>query len=337
MTGRDRTFALLRDEGPERLPCLPITMQFAADLAGIRYRDYALNARSLVEAQLRVAETFGFDYVSAISDPAREASDLGAAVVVHDNIPPAIDESHALLADKSRFADLSGRVEVCGPRMEDRIQAVSMLKERAGDTLLVEGWIEGPCAEAADLRGINTLMLDFSDDPAFVLDLFAFVTQMEIGFAKKQIDAGADIIGIGDAAASLVGPAIYREMVLRYEQEMVRAIHTMGALVRLHICGNTKRILTEMGQVGADIVDLDYYAPVGLARESMGPEQTLLGNIDPVRTLRDLEPDGVYDAFRACHAAAGSKYIVGPGCEVPRDTNHDNVRAMVQYASEHQP
>ena len=44
---------------------------------------------------MRVAESFGFDYVSAISDPAREASDLGAAVEWFDDQPPAIVESRA--------------------------------------------------------------------------------------------------------------------------------------------------------------------------------------------------------------------------------------------------
>ena len=52
----------------------------AADLAGVRYGDYARDHRVLADAQVLVAERFGFDFVSAISDPAREASDLGAAV-----------------------------------------------------------------------------------------------------------------------------------------------------------------------------------------------------------------------------------------------------------------
>ena len=50
-------------------------------------------------------ETFGFDHVSAISDPAREVSDLGGAVEWFDNQPPAIDESRALLEDKIPAGD----------------------------------------------------------------------------------------------------------------------------------------------------------------------------------------------------------------------------------------
>ena len=100
--------------------------------------------------------------------------------------------------------------------MYNAIRAVAIYQERIGRTKIIEGWIEGPVAEGADLRGINTLMLDFVDDPAFVRDFFEFVIAMELRFAREQINAGADIIGIGDAAASLVGPRIYQEFALPY-------------------------------------------------------------------------------------------------------------------------
>ena len=54
-----------------------------------------------------------------------------------------------------------------------------MLRNKTSDRRLVEGWIEGPCAEAADLRGINNIMLDFYDDPQFVHTLLEFVVEME--------------------------------------------------------------------------------------------------------------------------------------------------------------
>ena len=113
--------------------------------------------------------------------------------------------------------------------------------------------------------------MDFYDDPAFVRDLFEFVLEMELRFARAQMEAGADLIGVGDAAASLVGPAIYNEFVWPYEKKLVDGFHAMGARVRLHICGNTKRILAGMGRLGCEIVDLDYMVPVAQARDEMGP------------------------------------------------------------------
>src|SRR3954466_16284026 len=106
MTGKERILARLRGEATDSLPLMPITMMFAADLVGAHYRDYARDHRILAEAQVAVADRFGFDYVSAISDPAREASDLGAAVEWFEDQPRASNESRALLGEKSTLAGL---------------------------------------------------------------------------------------------------------------------------------------------------------------------------------------------------------------------------------------
>ena len=219
--------------------------------------------------------------------------------------------------------------------MHNRVRGVELFKQRVGADKLIEGWVEGPAAEGADLRGINTLMIDFYDDPGFVRDLFDFVVEMETRFARAQVEAGADVIGIGDAAASLVGPRFYQEHVWPFEKRLVEAVHAAGAAVRLHICGDTRRILAGMGQLGCEIVDLDFLAPIAEGRAAMGPQQVLLGNIDPVRVLRNSTPEAVYAAIEECHRQAGPRYIVGAGCEVPRDTPPENVRALVSYAREH--
>ena len=271
MNGRERILALLDGQPIDHLPLMPITMMFAADTAGVAYGRYALDYRVLVEAQCRTAEQFDFDYVSCISDPAREAADCGAKVVYFDDQPPALDEADALLADKTRLRTLAPPDPMGGGRMHDRVRAAALLRERAGAEKLIEGWIEGPLRQGADLRGINTLMLDFFDDPVFVRDLFEFVVDMELRFARAQVEAGVDLIGVGDAAASLVGPQIYEEFVWPYEKKLVDGVHDLGARVRLHICGNTRPLLSAMGRLGCDIVDLDYLAPVAEARQAMGP------------------------------------------------------------------
>jgi MtaA/CmuA family methyltransferase len=335
MTGRERILARL-DGGPvDHVPLMPITMMFAADRLGVKYGQYVTDHRVLAEAQLRTAEKFGFDYVSVISDPAREPADLGAAVEFYDDQPPALVEDRALLADKARLAGLKVPDPHAGRRMFDRIQGVALLRERVAGQLIVEGWVEGPCAEAADLRGINALMVDLADDPAFVEELFDFAVRMELEFARAQVEAGAELIGVGDAAASLVGPRYYERFVLPYEQKLVEGIHAMGARVRLHICGNTRKILAGMGRAGADIVDLDYLAALADGRREMGPRQVLLGNVEPVGVLRNGTPEDVHDAIATCHREAGANYIAGAGCEVCRDTPEENLRALCDYARSH--
>ncbi|MDX9974575.1 MAG: uroporphyrinogen decarboxylase family protein [FCB group bacterium] len=337
MTSKAIVETLLSHGTPPRPPVMPITMMFAADLFQRPYRDYVTDFRVLAEAQLRTAERFGFDYVSAISDPAREASDFGASVRFFQDQPPVADECNALLADKTVLARLKLPDPLGGGRMHDRIRGVERLRQRVGDSLLVEGWVEGPCAEAADLRGINTIMTDFFDDESFIEDLFSLAVENAIAFARRQLEAGADIIGIGDAAASLVGPEIYEQFVFPYEKRLIDVIHAAGGKVRLHICGNISAIVGKMAELAAEIVDVDSMVPMAHARAATGPRQVLLGNLDPVAVVRNGTSGQIRDALLECHRAAAPNYIVGAGCEIPRGTPEANVHAFAQFAASHSP
>ena len=336
MNSRERVFAHLSGQPVDRLPLLPITMQFACRQIGAKYRDYCTDYRVLVQGQIHTAETFGLDYVNTMSDPAREAADCGAAVQYFDEQPVALMEDQALLDDISRLAGLQIPDPLGGGRMHNSIKALALFKEQIGYEKIIEGWVEGPIAEAADLRGINTLMTDFYDEPAFVRDLFAFIVEMELRFAREQVKAGADVIGIGDAAASLVGPDIYEEFIWPYEKQLVDGIHALGVRTRLHICGNTRRIVGDMGRLGCGIVEVDSLTPITLAREEM-PRQIILGNLNPVTDVLNGTPASITAAVTQCHREAGARFIVGAGCEIPRDTPPANLRALCDYARHSTP
>jgi len=332
MNSCERTLATIRGETPDRLPAMPIFMIWAAQNLGRSYADYVRDYRVLVEAQLRLLEEFRVDTVQTISDAWREAADCGTELVYYDDSPPSCREH--LLADKAVFARLRMPDPLGGGRMHDRVRACAALAERVGGEVPVLGWVEGPIAEGADLRGMNAMMLDLVDDPAFVEELFDWVAEFEIAFACAQIEAGADVIGVGDAAASLIGPAYYERFVLPREQRIFAAVREAGALARLHICGDTNALLPLMGATGADVVDLDYAVDLEAARRQLGPGVTILGNFDPVRALQQATPEGVFAACRRCHQQAGAPYIVGPGCEVPPGTPRANIQAMFAYAAE---
>jgi MtaA/CmuA family methyltransferase len=332
MNGRERLVHVVRGLSADCLPCMPITMIFASDLIGARYADYENDHRVLAAAQLALAQRFDLDHVSVISGPGVESGDCGAEVVFPDDGRPALDEEVSLLRDKATLLSLQPPSPADGARMSNRLQAIRDLVAGTGGERLVEGWVEGPCGAASEFRGLNRLMLDFYDDPEFLRDLIDFVVDLEIEFALAQVAAGADIIGIGDPAASLIGPRLYEQFVWPGEQRMVNAVHAAGALCRLHICGNNGPLLPMAAQLGCEIVDLDSMSPVAQARQAMGPGQVLCGNLDPVRVVHDGSPGMVRDAFRQCHDAAGSRYVVGAGCEIPRGTPLANFQAMVDFA-----
>lgn len=321
----------------------PITMMYAADLVGESYKRYETTASVQAAGQIAIAERFGASVVSVISDPAVEAHDLGAHVEFPDDSPAHLVEEKSLLAETGDLASLVSRGVVApenGARMANRLAAVQQLHEKTQGDLLVEGWVEGPCAEAADLRGINRLMMDFFGDTEFLAELLDFIAEQEIAFAQAQINAGADIIGIGDAASSLVGPDLYAEWIVPRTRRYVEAIHEAGALVRLHICGRTEQLAPSIARLGVDMIDVDFGNDIEAMRsefeavEGPGGGPAVAGNIDPVTELKDGTPDHIAGRLAGCRRAAGTRFIVGAGCEVPRGTPPENLEAMRRFAEE---
>ena len=333
MNGRERLLAQGRGRLTDCLACMPITMIFASDLAGARYIDYATDHRVQSGAQLQLAEQFDLDHVSVIGDPCIEAADCGAEIAFFEDSPAAFREEVSLLRDKAVLGSLGLPEPRRGPRMHNAVLAVQDLADAVAGERLVEGWVEGPCAQAADLRGINRLMLDFYDDPEFVRELVEFVVELEISFGLAQIEAGADVIGIGDAAASLIGPRLYKEYIWPGEERMVTAFHAAGALCRLHICGNNLPLLAKATELSCEIIDIDGpTVSLADARGATGSTQVLCGNLDPVRSVRDGTPEQIHSQLAGCHAAAGSNYIVAAGCEIPRGTPTQNFAELVAFA-----
>ena len=83
---------------------------------------------------------------------------------------------------------------------------------------------------------------------------------------------------------------MYRRFGLPYEQRIFAAVHEMGALARLHICGNTNRILADMAASGADIIDIDWMVDMRRAGEVFGDGPAVCGNFDPVAVMLQGTP-----------------------------------------------
>jgi uroporphyrinogen-III decarboxylase len=155
-----------------------------------------------------------------------------------------------------------------------------------------------------------------------------------IDYARVQIDAGADSIGMSDAAACLMGRGYYRRHLWPQQMRILGAIRDMGAMARVHMCGCTNALLEDMRGLPADVVELDYMTDIAQARRVLGPHRAICGNVSTVDTLVRGSPDDVRAEAAACHRACGARHVVSPGCEVSPLTPPANIHALVAYARE---
>jgi len=212
--------------------------------------------------------------------------------------------------------------------MLDRLKACELFKQEVGNEIPILGWIEGPMAQMANLRGMDKIMMDLYDQPDFVADLLEFVIAVEKLFALGQIKAGANWIGIGDSAASLISPQIYHKLIMPGQKELVDFVHQNGAKTKIHICGNITNHLESLVQTGADVIDLDWMVPIEKAVDLLQPNQVVCGNFDPVNVLMNGMPESVFEAAVACIQKGKGRLILSPGCEVPVNTPLENVAAF---------
>jgi len=329
MTSKERMYAVLEGKPIDRVPVTPIFMAWAAHYIGRCYRDYYLDGDVLVESQLAMARDFNVDQVSAISDPWREASGYG---IEFDYPEDGVGKpKEILLKSPEDIAKLKIIHIDQAERMKQRIESVEKMAVAVGNTHSVLGWVEGPMAEYVDLRGMESSMTDLMDRPEAFEQAAKIIVENAVNFARAQIEAGADMIGVGDAAASLVGPQLYAELVLPWQQKLFAAIHEAGAAVKLHICGNINKIIADMAQSGADIIDADWMVPLDEARKAVGQEIVLCGNFDPTAVLLQGTPEQITTAAQECIAKGGERFILMPGCEVPPGTPPENLRAFCPH------
>ena len=325
MNAMERLMNRIEGKPVDRVPNMNIVMLFAARETGYTYGQVVRNGRLLAEGMLRCYERYGLDCLWTISDSVREPGDVGAEVIVPEKGVPYCPVP--FIRDAEDFARLKLIQPWEGPAMSDRIESVRILKAEAGSEAPVVGWVEGAFAAACNFMDVQPFMAFLMEEPEAALELLDYCYELELRFALAQIREGADIMGIGDAAASLIGPRLYLKFAYDYEVRMIEAIHAAGAKVKLHVCGNINPILEHITQVGADILDVDHMVDMARACELMRGKGCVCGNFDPVTVALFGTPEEVRRASIHC-ARLAENSIVAAGCEIPLDTAPANLLAV---------
>jgi MtaA/CmuA family methyltransferase len=334
MNSYERVMSRLHGELVDRAPNFNILMAYAARHNGTPLSRFYLDYRVLCQANLAVLRAFSLDLVGTMSDPYGETADWGAAIVFPEDGLPVC--TVPLLQRLEDIRKLPSPEPTSGRRMSNRLHALRFYRDHVGGEVPILGWVEGALAEAANLRGVSRLMVDLYDNPEPLEEVLERCTEVAIAFARAQVHAGADIVGVGDAVGSQISPGMYERFALPYEQRIFGAIHESGAVGRLHICGNTSKILRLMAQSGADIVDIDWMVDMQAARVAC-EGKSVCGNFDPVAVMLRGTPDLVRQSVHRSLDLGGPRCFSMAGCEIPEGTPAANLLAHAEALREFGP
>jgi MtaA/CmuA family methyltransferase len=324
MNSLQRTHDFIEGLSVDRPPFHPILMRLAAKYAGVRYKDFCLDYKTKCDVNILCAKDFGYDWVNVMSDPYSEASGYGTKLSYPENNLPQVTE---LLVQTIEDIDKLKVLKVSEhERMVTRVNEVKEFTRLVGDTHFICGWVEGPLAAFCDVRDLSAACLDMYENPEKLKLALDIMTESAMGFITEQVKAGAHCIGIGDAVCSLISPDLYQEFVFPLEKELVAHTHSLNAMVKLHICGNTTGILPDMIKTGADIVDIDHLVTtMGDFMPLFGAKQVPSGNSNPVSVIRDGNRESITESVMECYRITNHRGIVSAGCEVPPDTSFENM------------
>jgi MtaA/CmuA family methyltransferase len=328
MNSLQRYLGLLNGTSVDFVPRIPILMRFATEFIGSNYAEFASDFRVRTRANMECARYFGIDQMNTMSDPYCETQGFGAEIIYEKNTVPHCKEYP--LETATDLDKLPRPNPLTAIRMRDRIEAIRTYHRECAGEYSIMGWVEGPAAEAADLRKVDNFFCDLLEEPEYSSELMSLCVDVALEFAREQIKAGADTIGVGDAVASQVSAGAYEELILPQEQRLVRGLKEMGARVRMHICGNITHLLPGLATLGLDVIDVDHMVSLGKVREALGPNVAIGGNLDPVSDVLRGTPREIREKIERCYQEAGNPFIVNAGCEIPSGTPVENLKALCE-------
>jgi len=106
------------------------------------------------------------------------------------------------------------------------------------------------------------------------------LTTMSIEYLNTQILAGAQIIQIFDTWGGILSPADYRTHILPYITRLIAGLDRMKTPV-IYFLKGAGVMLDIVKEVGTDVVGLDWHVDLSVARDVLGSEMPVQGNLDP--------------------------------------------------------
>ncbi len=116
--------------------------------------------------------------------------------------------------------------------------------------------------------------------PEVYAALMEKITTMSMEYLNAQITAGAQCIQIFDTWGGILSPADYERYVLPYTVRLINGLNRKETPV-IHFVKGSGAMLDTVMKAGGDVMGLDWHVSLGAARNLIGPQMAVQGNLDP--------------------------------------------------------
>ncbi len=219
-------------------------------------------------------------------------------------------------------------------------QILQALRQEVGNQAAVLGFVGAPWTLAAyaiegkSSKNYSIIKGMAFSEPAMLHQFLGLLADQIAAYVRYQIDSGAQVIQMFDSWAGQLSPQDYETFALPYQQRVVRQVketHPDTPLI-LYISGSAG-VLERMGQSGVDIISVDWTVDMAEARQRLGFDLGVQGNMDPgvLFGSQDFIRDRILDNIRK---AGNRGHIFNLGHGVLPGTPEDNVRFFFETAKQ---
>jgi len=195
--------------------------------------------------------------------------------------------------------------------------------------------VAAPFSSVALLYGISEGLILLLDDPDLFRATADFFVELMSMWGIAQLDAGADAIWLGDCVASsgFLSPQHYADFAVEPAKRVSDALREHGGAVIYH-AGEDSPDHLQIAAEHFEIINLGEGVDLGQMKAALGDRVCLSGNADPMRLMNCDDLAEVEAETRRIVEAGkpGGGYIFNTGEGIPRQTQPEVVRAMVQTA-----
>ena len=307
--------------------------KFDLRMGGVTCGEGRTNVEKTVRYTLEAVARFGYDWAVVFPDDYIEFEPLGLSMRQDDALP-AMPLAY-LPMDRRTLAGFripDARNEM---RLPIHLEMIRKLKGELGDTVCVMGRIAAPFSALSLVYGVEALLVNMLESPEVVRDNFKFFVDHQIAFGKAQLEAGADLLWLGDCVASsnFVRVEHFSGFAFEPAATVAEALSKAGGHVIYHAAEASLPHLKMETELPVAAVNVGEGVCIADVKRELGSGKCLMGNFDPL-ILRDGTPGEVVRATEEMirENLRGGGYIFNTGEGVMANTPPENVDAMMSTA-----
>lgn len=224
--------------------------------------------------------------------------------------------------------------------------AIRMVQHELAGSIPLIGFCGSPwtlatyMVQGQSAPGFPKLQAMRDEDPFLLHTLLDTLAQSVTAHLNAQIDAGVQVVMLFDTWGGMLETQDYEEFSLYYMQQVIAGLKREGQYGKVPVILFTKgghRWLEKMAATGCDVLGMDWQLTLQEARERVGHQVALQGNLNPACLLKSPEEIRSEVARVLASYGKGSGHVFNLGHGITPDVPPEHMAALVDAVHELSP